>query len=317
MKKLIIALMMIALPCLAQQRIMVTDGTNVYSYLGTGTTNSTTNNISFLVHTNQTSDVTFSGITRGIRSTNNDEFVTLYQLNEAIGSLSVLYASTNTSLRAGYLDARTFRPTHSNTVITLPMTANTYLTNWISNTNLITTIRQGIASITARMKCDNGKTATAKPEIYIRYSSGAEPELFETGQAVTLSANWTDFNTTIDCPSNVIVPSDAQLVVKWKTLTTSAGNNWYFECGSNLVIAVRMPVAYTTPANVQGGTNITTYVENNNVKVALIPSPVITNVYLYFANTTNYVGFTADAANYYVTRCSNGTVNIKTNSLYP
>lgn len=43
----------------------------------------------------------------------------------------------------------------------------------------------------------------------------------------------------------------------------------------------------------------------------------ITTNYWYFLDATNYVHRTADAANWYLTRCSNGIINIKTNSLYP
>ena len=40
-------------------------------------------------------------------------------------------------------------------------------------------------------------------------------------------------------------------------------------------------------------------------------------LYLYYANSTNYVYQWADATNMYWTRSSNGVINVKTNSLYP
>ena len=39
--------------------------------------------------------------------------------------------------------------------------------------------------------------------------------------------------------------------------------------------------------------------------------------YLYYNNTTNYIFQSADLTNSYITRCSNGVVNVKTNSLLP
>lgn len=39
--------------------------------------------------------------------------------------------------------------------------------------------------------------------------------------------------------------------------------------------------------------------------------------YIYYANSTNYVTLTSDLDSYYLTRCSNGVINIKTNSLLP
>ena len=39
--------------------------------------------------------------------------------------------------------------------------------------------------------------------------------------------------------------------------------------------------------------------------------------YLYYNNATNYVFQSADLTNSYITRCSNGVVNVKTNSLLP
>ncbi len=68
MKKLIAILMLLAVPCIAQQRVVFCDGTNLYTYLGTGTTNSFTNspqltfNNQIKINSTNTSVVTDYGI---------------------------------------------------------------------------------------------------------------------------------------------------------------------------------------------------------------------------------------------------------------
>ena len=61
---------------------------------------------------------------------------------------------------------------------------------------------------------------------------------------------------------------------------------------------------FLTITNSGGGTNAVPYVSFS------------TN-FLYYADTTNYVFQSADLTNSYITRCSNGVVNVKTNSLLP
>jgi hypothetical protein len=42
-----------------------------------------------------------------------------------------------------------------------------------------------------------------------------------------------------------------------------------------------------------------------------------TQIFLYYQSDTNYVRLSSDLNNYYLTRCSNGVVNVKTNSMFP
>jgi hypothetical protein len=42
-----------------------------------------------------------------------------------------------------------------------------------------------------------------------------------------------------------------------------------------------------------------------------------TQIFLYYQSDTNFVRLSSDLNNYYLTRCSNGVVNVKTNSMFP
>jgi hypothetical protein len=42
-----------------------------------------------------------------------------------------------------------------------------------------------------------------------------------------------------------------------------------------------------------------------------------TQIFLFYESSTNFVRLSSDLNNYYLTRCSNGVVNVKTNSMFP
>jgi len=175
-----------------------------------------------------------------------NDYTTLQDLLNAIGNINVLYASTNKSFGfTNYYDARTFIPTHADTVITnIGVTNGQYLAKWISNTNLITRINKGTAIISGRMRITTsvgGKTLIVKPELYIRYADTTEPELFTGGQPITLSSTLTTYLMSIDCSSNVFIPIDARIVVKYKVVSQNNNPDWEFNCGSNLLNSCSLP----------------------------------------------------------------------------
>jgi hypothetical protein len=197
---------------------------------------------------------TMTASLKGPNATETNDYVTLDDLASALGGLSVLYASTNRTLTNGYYDARTFMPTHSNSTISVgSVTTGQYLAQWASNTGIVTTLRHGIAVITSRQRItttSGGRSLTVKPELYLLYADGTIPELLETSQTISLNATMTDYETSIDCPTNVMVPSDARIVIKWKATAASATTpTWEFMTGSNLVIACRLPTASPLAVN--------------------------------------------------------------------
>jgi hypothetical protein len=180
--------------------------------------------------------------------TNTSDLVTLRYLDRALGSIATLYASTNQDLGiAGYYDARTFLPVHSSTILEVAgCTNNQYVGMWVSNTNLISNIRNGIGVVVARMRLNSpvaGKTLVVKPEIYRRTVADGDIELYEAGENITLSGTMTEYEANIDCSTNAAFAATDRAVVKWKVVSQTGSPTWYFEVGQPYIIAARFPVS--------------------------------------------------------------------------
>jgi hypothetical protein len=233
----------------------ITTVSNAFVAADTVVSNSFTNAASLAEFAVQDGDTLVTGL-YGPNATATNQYVTLDDLLKTIGSVSELYASTNTTFGiAGYYDARTFAPTHADTVITNLSATNTeYLAKWISNTNLITRINKGTVLITGRMRYVNtgggGHALSVKPEVYIRYADTTEPEMCEGGQVISLTTAFQTYLMSIDCATNTFVPADARVSVKYKVTSQTGEPDWEFQVGSNYLNKCDLPsIAVVTVAN--------------------------------------------------------------------
>lgn len=218
-----------------------------------------------------------------------NEPVNLHQLGLALGSVAVLYASTNKNLEVeDFYDARTFLPTHTQSVIKVSgITNGQYLASWISNTGLVSVIRRGIAEINSKQRITattGGKFAWTKAEIYKWIGTNNYPELFENSQSNNLTATFIDYDNEVDCQTNVMFDATNRVLVRWKCINQNNNPDWEFVCGTGMVVAVRLPVAnpIDVQAKVYAGTGIASIVST--------PTGSVINAQLSTAGGWNILG---------------------------
>lgn len=187
-----------------------------------------------------------TGTATGPDATTTNGFVTLQQLASSIGSTHTMWASTNTGRLAGYYNALMEPPTHPAVTISAENVTNgMVLGQWVSDTNMASTIRAGIGSITSRQRITTtagNHSLSVIPVFYIRHADETETAI-DSAQTVTLTDTLTDYLTEFMISSNMVVSATDRMVVRWVAVAAGNTPTWEFECGSTIYgIVVNFPV---------------------------------------------------------------------------
>lgn len=194
--------------------------------------------------------------------------VTFSQLGKTLGSVSVLYSSTNISTEvtnALFYKALDSLPTHNNFTITnVAPTNGQVLASWISTIGSDIRIRKGVADIHYKMRRNGGggtAAMTVRPCIGVVQTDGLgnmtnNIPLCESSANIILTTSFIEDDAAVSITSDYALVSTEALAVRWIVVSRTSTPNWEFECGKDLVIAARLPIADTFEIGTRGATNI-------------------------------------------------------------
>ena len=224
---------------------------NLYSLTGADT------NYTLKVGDTMTGTHTYTNAILYIAEATNDASpVTYRQLGATLGSIGILYASTNISYATneykGFIsynaevDNATFPDTNISMVVT---GAYQLLSRWVSNTGLVTQLRSGIGNIHFRMRFTGlpADELSVRPCVGIVQTDGANNitnnfAICNGGGAVALERDtWMEDDSPVVLTSNYTLLATDAVAVRWNVVAQDGEPTWEFAMGESYVIAARLP----------------------------------------------------------------------------